>query len=470
MSLLQNKAWIWLLLPASAAAFFFGASLFFYHGGYSPPSTAELNPEQFSLSTLSTGRFEDARSDRDGVFLIDNAHGNAFTETQIDALLAKVADRGYSIEFVGDRDARFSDFSRLLALEERLTRASSYTTILPVTPFAIEEIDVLRRFVNKGGRILLIGDPARPSEINSVADQFGMVFQPGYLYNLVEHDLNFRNVIVRSFRQDQLTEGLEEIVVYTAGSIRSNGIPLAITDSNTFSSMVERTSPFTPIVRSSDGLVAAISDLTFLEPPQNNVVDNDRLISNIAEFLTTAPRRFDLTDFPHFLSGTVDILMGRSDLFEAGATMRDLLFDNSVAAGIGTLESAERDMVFVGLYDDAQEVAHYLNLAGVQVINETIRSLSMREVSTPGTALLSLYESAGRHVLVILADSDSDLDEILDQLDSGDFKNGLATGTFGIYKVSEPNVSTPTPTATPAAETNAPVIDNCFEQGPRPVC
>ena len=171
---------------------------------------------------------------------------------------------------------------------------------LPAVSFESEEIDSLRRFVAKGGRLLLLGDPGRPNSINGVADSFGILFQDGYLYNLKDHDLNFRNILIDEFRADEVTDGLTQIAMYTAGSIKSFGASLAFTDENTYSSMVERVESFTPVVKSDDGNVLAIADLTFLVPPNNSTLDNDRFVSNIADFLTSGDRKLDIRDFPTF--------------------------------------------------------------------------------------------------------------------------------------------------------------------------
>ena len=223
---------------------------------------------------------------------------------------------------------------------------------------------MVERFVDKGGRLLLIADPGRRHRANSLSERFGILFEAGYLYNVVEHDLNYRNIFVRDLRADQVTEGLRAITLHTAGSIKSTGEPLAYADVNTYSSMVERVEPFTPLVKSADGQVLAISDLTFLQPPQNTSLDNDRFISNSAHFLTTGERGFDLTDFPHFFKGEVDILLGRASLFETGAELKRILSDAPVASEIRGVEDLTRDTLYVGLYQDSPGVAQYLDGAG----------------------------------------------------------------------------------------------------------
>ena len=54
--------------------------------------------------------------------------------------------------------------------------------------------------------------------------------------------------------------------------------------------MVERVEAFSPLVKGSGGRVLSISDLTFMISPNNAVWDNDRLIANLADYLTTSER------------------------------------------------------------------------------------------------------------------------------------------------------------------------------------
>ena len=65
----------------------------------------------------------------------------------------------------------------------------------------------MERFVDKGGKLLLVSDPTRPNQINVLAKKFGLEFRPDYLYNTVEYDQNFRHIFVRDFQPDALTNG-----------------------------------------------------------------------------------------------------------------------------------------------------------------------------------------------------------------------------------------------------------------------
>ena len=435
MSRLLSKKWVLALLPLSAAAFFVGASIYYSYGGYRPPPANRVLGEQITSPASLARVFTETPVARDGLLLVDNTHRNRFSEDELNVLLARVADRGYDIEFMVNRNFTFffSD-ERQSLLEEKLPRADSLIVALPAAAYVSEEIEMVTRFVAKGERLLLLGDPGRPNSINGVADSFGVLFQEGYLYNLKEHDLNFRNILVDDFRADEITNGLTQIAMYTAGSIKSFGVPQATTDENTYSSMVEGVESFTPVVKTDDGNVLAIGDLTFLVPPNNSTLDNDRFISNIADFLTSGDRRLDIHDFPHFFEQEVDILLGRPSLFDTGSRMKSLLFDSGISAEIRRVDDSTRNAVFLGLYPDSSAASQYLSVGGIQV-GDAIRTPFTPDIPADGTAIILLHKEQDRRVLVVLGEEKAILEEMVSRLGSGAFSEELVSDTLGVYQV-----------------------------------
>ena len=153
-----------------------------------------------------------------------------------------------------------------------------------------------------------------------------MDFQADYLYNTVDYDLNFRNIFVRDFQPDRLTSGLDSITLYMAGSIRSPGPGLAFIDDNTKSSLLESAGDLSPMAWGDSRNVLALADLSFMVPPQDSLTDNDRLVSNIADYLTESERTYGLAEFPHFYEtgphNEVDILLGQSSLLSSGLQVK----------------------------------------------------------------------------------------------------------------------------------------------------
>ena len=302
-----GKTWRPLLLLLSAVAVFLSLRYAYFSGSYDAPEFAKITFESINPPSSSFSTFTEVPPVRHGLMVVDGAHGNLFRMEEISVLLSRVADRGYDVDFTGRSlpIGGLGDFgildpgARLSLLSEKLRQADSLLVVLPLEPFAIAEVDVVQDFVAKGGKLLLIADPTRPQDIDSLAEVFGITFEADYLYNTTEYDINFQNIFLRGFREDEITRDLSKIVLYTSGSLKTTGTGLAFTDANTQSSLaVGRTETFYPLAKGSDPHVLAIADFTFMIPPQNSIVDNDRLIANIADFLTESDRSFDVADFP----------------------------------------------------------------------------------------------------------------------------------------------------------------------------
>jgi hypothetical protein len=439
----NHKLWLLLLVPVVALLFFLGAFFFFYRGGYDAPPLVDIPFEQITRTTSISGQSTFADQPgmqlpgmelQRGTLLVDAAHSNSFDQEEVLTLFSRVADRGYDVEFAGDFDfGTMSESERLPLLEDKLHQADSFAVILPEDSYTRAEVSLVEQFVEKGGNLLLIADPTRNHDINSLAEQFGLEFQPDYLYNAVAYDLNFQHIFVRNFQPDMLTQGLDEITLYTAGSIKTSGTGLAFTDQNTVSSFVEPVEPFYPIARGEQHNVLAVYDLTFMIPPHNTVMDNDQLVSNIADYLTTSQREFHLADFPSFFKEEVDILLGQPSLLNIGTDFKNTLAGFQIDSEIRSTEDTTRDTVFLGLYEDSALVAPYLEASGVQV-GDTLRLPATQEIDPAGTSIILLNRSQDRHVMVVLAHSEDALSNAVSQLGSGDFRSGLVDDFVGVYQ------------------------------------
>ena len=323
------------------------------------------------------------------------------------------------------------------SLEEKLRRADSLLVILPQVPYSDAEAALVERFVRKGGKLLLVSDPTRSSQVNTLAARFGLEFRPDYLYNQEEYDVNFQNIIVREFQPEELTLGLDAITLYSAGSIRSSGPGLAIAGPGTKSSVLESDDRLYPIAEGDSRNVLAIADFTFMVPPQNSLLDNDRLISNVADYLTSSEREYDLADFPHFYeadaAGAVDILLGRPSLWDIGVAMKNGLSGYRVSSEIRGVEDLSRDTLFLGLYEDALSVSQYLQAAGVR-IDDALSTPFAEDLDPGGTSVMVLDRNQDRHVLIVLADSPEALYGAVANLLAGEFRGDLVTDFVGVSR------------------------------------
>ncbi|MCE2404681.1 MAG: hypothetical protein J4F43_05945 [Dehalococcoidia bacterium] len=435
---MARKLGILALLPLFAAAAFAGVYFSYYRGGYDEPAPGQIPYHQITSPSVASGGFVDSPTAqvRRGLLLVDALHRNAFSENELVTLSTRVANRGYDVEFIGAFDY-FERDGRLPQLEEKLRRADSLAVIVPQAPYSDAEAALVERFVRKGGKLLLVSDPTRQEHINTLAERFGLSFQPDYLYNMKEYDLNFQNIIIREFQPHELTSGVDAITLYTAGSIRSSGPGLAFPDSNTRSSLVDTTEGLHPIAWGDRRNVLAIADFTFLIPPHNSLLDNDRLVSNIADYLTSSEREYELADFPHFYEvgpeAGLDILLGEASLWDIGVEMKNGLAAYGMSARIRGTEDLSRDTVFLGLYDDALPMSRYLQAAGVR-IDDTLGTPFAPDLDLEGTSVTVLDQNQDRHVLVVLADTSETLAGAAARLLVGEFRGDLVSDFVGVSK------------------------------------
>ena len=435
---MARKLGILALLPLFAAAAFAAVYFFYYRGSYDEPAPGQIPYHQITSPSVASGGFVDspAAQVRRGLLLVDALHRNAFSENELVTLSTRVANRGYDVEFIGAFDY-FERDGRLPQLEEKLRRADSLAVIVPQAPYSDAEAALVERFVRKGGKLLLVSDPTRHEHINTLAERFGLSFQPDYLYNMKEYDLNFQNIIIREFQPHELTAGVDAITLYAAGSIRSSGPGLAFPDSNTRSSLVDTTEGLHPIAWGDRRNVLAIADFTFLIPPHNSLLDNDRLVSNIADYLTSSEREYELADFPHFYEvgpeAGLDILLGEASLWDIGVEMKNGLAAYGMSARIRGTEDLSRDTVFLGLYDDALPMSRYLQAAGVR-IDDTLGTPFAPDLDLEGTSVTVLDQNQDRHVLVVLADTSETLAGAAARLLVGEFRGDLVSDFVGVSK------------------------------------
>ncbi len=426
------------LVPVCAAAAFAGAYFYYYEGSPVRDAPVHVPYEEIIAYTAPSLAVPDspATQVQNGLLVVDALHRNTFRETETAALTSKVANRGYTVEILGNHSPQRVEV-RLEVLEEKLRRADTLLVILPRDPYLEPEVALVESFVRKGGKLILISDPSRPHQINSLAKTFGLTFQPDYLYDTVEYDQNFRHILVKDFQPDTITAGVDSVLLEYAGSVRSSGPGLAFAGPNTKSSLHETSESLNPIVWGDSPNVLALGDFTFMAPSNNLLLDNDRFISNIADFMTDSERRFDLRDFPYFYESgpdaDVDILLGQPSLYNVGLRMRNGLGSYNIASQISGIEDTSRDSVFLGLFDDVVQVSHYLQAAGVR-IDDSLGTPFGPDLGLAGTSVLVLAQDGGRDMLVVLADSEQTLADAVNSMIRGSFRDSLVSDYVGVQE------------------------------------
>lgn len=441
------------LVVISAIVSLTGSFFLFYGGRYTPPALSLLKQDSVLPAPFPIQPFTDSPVKRKGTLVVDMTHFNNYSDQEISILLSRVSSRGFIIKLLGNvgefMDSAPRRVQRENDLEVALRSADSYMVALPWYDFTDKERSLVRSFVGRGGKVLLVSDSVRNSAMNSLASDFGLIFEPDYLYNVLEHETNFQHFYVRSFRNAQISQGLKTVVFYQAGSISPESQGVAFTDENTFSSARESRGPFTPMSLAANGRVLAVSDLTFMTAPYNSVLDNDRLVSNIADFLTISERTFGLAEFPFFFKKDVDVVASSESLIGEAQSLRSLLSGFERVSVVKSEESFLNETAFLGLWQDYSKVEHYLSSAGI-VIGKTIQTPFTGDIPAEGTALLYLDRSQERNVLIVLGDTDEAVGRVIDMLGSGEFRQGLVSDRLGIYRQVE-RVITPTPRPSPTA-------------------
>ncbi len=430
-----------LVVPLVALAVVGVEYAIYYHGTYSPPALTRPAVEEILLKSYAGAQEPlEVPPQRVGVALVDTGHVNRYNPAEADVLLSRIVARGYRIEFLRGRtpeDRTVEDFSPdVEALEAKLRFASSLVVLVPGASYTPEEVALVKRFVRKGGRVLIVGDPTRTSEVNTLANGFGITFRDDYLYNVKQHEGNFQNVFFTRFTADPLTLGLQRVTFYVASSIAGTGEALVTADEDTLSSVLETNETLSPMVKDVTGRVLAISDFTFMSEPYRSVTDNDRLIANIADFLTTGRREFDLTDFPHIFNEGVDIVVTSPALLPQATLFKGLLLPTEGEVAFREREDFQRNTVVIGLFQDIDRVRHYLARANI-VLDDGKETRITTPFAPPilkeGSGLLYLDTQAGRRVLVVLAESPAAVDRLVKLLGTGEFRSGLVSDAVGLY-------------------------------------
>lgn len=412
-----------------------GLWFFFYEGTYTPSPIKKPSYEEITVVPPSYPKFTDIYQRGARVVVIDLAHANDFALAEINPLKLRIISRGSSIAYLQ------KEGEEAPPLEKKLRVADVLVVLLPVNSYSEYEVKLVREFVNKGGKLLIMADPTRPGSINSLSSEFGLVFESGYLYNLSENEGNFRNIFISQFASSDLTKNLTKVLFYTAGYISPATSGLAFTDENTFASATETKGKLSPIALSPNSRVLAIADFTFMTEPHNMVYDNNNFISNIADWLATSERIFLLSDFPYCVSGDVDITYSDPSVVDMATRLRVLFGDIGTKATISQREAPltlSKDTVFLGLFKATEAVKSYLDSANISITAKeeqiAIEIGTMGDVYQKGTSIVYLGGEANKRLLLILSDTNDMLKETVDLLEKEEFRQWLVTDQLAICR------------------------------------
>ena len=134
----------------------------------------------------------------------------------------------------------------------------------------------------------------------------------------------------------------------------------------------------------------------------------------------------------------MDILLGQTTLLNQGIELKKGLSEYGISSNVGGVEDVSRDTVFLGLHEDAMQVSQYPQAAGVR-IDDTLSTPFGPDLELEGTAVTVLDRNRGRSMLILLSDTPETLDDAVNRLLKGDFRDDLVSDFAGVNKVVHDN-------------------------------
>jgi hypothetical protein len=444
-----DKRLYWAVPVAFFLVAFLGRTLFYYQGAYRSPNVPTDEPERVEVNLQVAEDAFAISPSLSGVVLVDDAHINNFLPDELTLLLGRITAAGGEVrEFGGNEED----------LAEELRGVKAYIVVANVLQYSAEDARAVENFVHDGGRLLIVGDPARvidAASVNSLAGRFGVIYQSDYIYNLVENDGSYLNVFLRDFEESPLTEGVDEIVVRAAHSLRAAEGVLMRGDENTYSSLREVPGGVTAMALTTNGNVLALPDLTFIIPPYNSFSDNNRFIDNTVAFLLGGDRSFELVDFPQVFDGEVQLVYSDttllSEIFEENTALRQLIESAGANVVLNNNFLADQAAVIMGTYTSVTDATRaLLTEDGVRITaTNGIGIADVGELSATGSVLFHLHRGAdGAYQLIVLGEDARSLRNGLQVLLDGRLAECLLQARTALCM---PGVlATPSPTPTPS--------------------
>lgn len=489
-----------IILVVIVIAFIIGRLIYFGSGSgvsYTPPDVPLDNIPLEVAARSERITAADSPAVSRGVVVVDYVHDNALFIEELNTLFSKIVSRGYSYEIVVEGGSASEENSSSSAGEaggeliEKLNYASAVILPLPRTEYTPEEVQAIENFVERGGRLFIIGDPTRTvvvEALNSIAGSFGIIYANDYLYSLVNNDNNYRNVVYTNFTDSPVTTGLAEngkVILYAASSINAPGYEIIMGDDTTFSSTSEGGRDMAAAALTTGNKVLAIGDLTFFTEPYSAAENNGTLINNIADFLTGGQPVYNVTSFPYFLNPTVDIVFNNPQVFnsqfENAVALKEFIENTQRTVNFADEIGSENDVVFIGRYgDDLTAIEAYLEAADITILEpdqkteaeiqaeETVSTTGLvslsdappeedeerfiagriqikgvGELERGGSSLFYRHQEDGRNIFIVLSDSPDTNADAFEILLENELPSCQATDQVAVCQTQDPDDSLP---------------------------
>jgi hypothetical protein len=473
----MKKNMLWIALAAFVIPIL-ARGLLFYRGFPNQPKIATPDyqaltiPQPVMGKTVSKTDIPQTR----GVVLFDLTHANQYQPADVQSLQGTIEERGGRVETVSDSTS----------LEQQLKYASTLTIISPSAAFSADESRIIQAFVKRGGRLLVFTDATHglvftdfftgstisypdTNLINPLLSPFGITVNNDYLYNVEEHEGNFRNIFFAGFGKNELTFGLKKVALYGTHSIKtSSGLILFRGTESTLSSSDDAHHQSEGgAALNKDGNVLVFGDFTFLSSPYQNVLDNSILIANIADFSLGSTQTLSLVNFPYiFTQPEVQVY----PLPEVQLTPETISAISGLQASLGLLnisimivDEAPRDgdILALGTFTKSDDLPMFTKPFGITMDEEsdTIAVPGFGDVSRYGNGIVLFEPNNKGNKLTLLANTPEDLLVLLSTVSSGSLGNCIVQEKIAVCSVGyggESSFEEETATPEPAASDTTP--------------
>lgn len=447
----MKKKWVYiaiaaLLLPICVRG------LWFYRGFAKRPEIATPDFASFSApqAPFNVSKTDEEVGQLGGTVLIDASHSNLFYMANIDSLTSAIQARSGKIEMVADS----------FSLENNLKYASAFVTFSPTLPYSIFEIEALKNFAERGGKIIVFTDATNntiytdyftgvttvTSDVNaanSLLREFDIMINNDYLYNIENSEGNFRNVFFEDFGKNELTFGLKEVALYGAHSVESPSglILLRGTESTLSSANDAHSADQGGAALSADGNVAAFGDFTFLSSPYNAYTDNATLISNLADFVLGGSRSKSLANFPFLFEGsTVKVFVApeltkTTELISAlGGLQASLRYMGIEPEFVDEVPSSGNAIV-IASFELTEDTEPFANKFDLVPDGDFITTTEFGDVGRYGNGILLFDAGTKGSTLVLLADTPEDTISLIGVVTSGSLYSCLTSEKAAVCSV-----------------------------------
>jgi hypothetical protein len=287
-------------------------------GGGAPPGVQPENASTFAPNAIVADDFDESgnvsvESNASGkVIVIDAAHQNGFSRSEIQPLVETLVESGHEVRYHGSGQQASSGFGSTgqPTLNTSLRGADALVVISPGTRYTTSERRGVQNFTERGGRLLLLGEPESisvrigggggtlgvslqqvQSQLTPIASPYGMSVGTNYLFNMAENANNFQYVYATPTGESDLTEGVDRVVLPQTTRVTVDTDDATATLTTLPGTRLESTrAEATYAVAARNGNVTTVADATFLSPDFHTVADNEVLLGNVADFLTSGEK------------------------------------------------------------------------------------------------------------------------------------------------------------------------------------